>query len=396
VLFIIGFIYILLHWKNIWLMGFMIFSLISKTILIYVHYHIRPVFLSSDQYVFLEKAIEWSSEGLMGTFQYLNVSESYVFSWFASVVFSIVGVVPEAVSLISVLLMIVLIKLVYDTSYIVSRGSVKVSLFCSFLISAIPSISILSAVFLRDSIVVFFVSAFFYNMVVWIYEKKNIYAFFSVISLSLAGMFHGAFLILFPVVFCIGLFYLLFEKISIYKKLMLIFILMLVPVIGILGAGFASGNSKVQVIYSLIEQDESVLNTYKTSRQESSDVYTPYPVINDTRLLGMIYHLPLRVWYFVSKPDLTLIKKITDIPRVLDSYLFVVVLLAVIYSLANKKRFDKRVFLFLCILIFLFIMFAFGSHDVATAQRHRIKFIPSLVSILGVYVLSVRYKLRFK
>jgi hypothetical protein len=94
--------------------------------------------------------------------------------------------------------------------------------------------------------------------------------------------------------------------------------------------------------------------------------------------------------FFSSTPAPWHFFKITDAPRILDSLIFSLLLIYAVYLRVAKKNIGSLKvinYFILPVVLFMVLMYSFGSFDVGTGQRHRLKIEPLLIVVyLSVFI----------
>ncbi|MCT7523338.1 hypothetical protein N5T57_10410 [Aliarcobacter cryaerophilus] len=361
--------------------------------LAYIHQFIRPLGASADEVMFENYGYEWSQNGLFEAILTFDPSTSYVFSTLIAVVYSIFERNPFLIQLIGAFLGSFLLLYVYKM-ILIFTNSKRFSLTLTFFISILPSLNIISILFLRDIYIIFFLIIFFYSYSKWLLSKKLNFFLYSLFFIILAGFFHGILFLLIPLIIIIEMIVLM-SKLSFIIKFLVIkkyefLILILTPIIfvSIIVALFLGlGSSKLAQGQAIFEQDPRAIQKFagEIIKTEADVVIYPSPEAFD--FISLILHIPERVAFFLTTPYPWMYSKITDIPRIWDSLIMIIL---IIYLIINFKSFIQRkefFILFICIL-FLFTVFAFGSVETSSGTRHRLKVLVPFIILLMSFIYS--------
>lgn len=371
------------------------FGYAANLALIFTQRYIRPVFYSSDQQRFLDFANELAVMDFPSYLLQFDPTGSYVISWFAALVFKVFGGDLLYVNFFFIYAWLGAIIYSYKLAQLIA-GRKKIALFISMFLAITPSVSIVNAAFLRESFIIFLLTVSVYYAYSWYLTKKLPSFLKSVVLMILAGIFHGAFYFLSILL----LLYYLKESLlrSRLRYLDLLFIFSFIPVLGIFSLDVAE-NVKVQMAVSLLSGDAQAGELFLSSEKDRSDYEginsLTLPTIDTSSPVYFLGDLTKRVIVFVSSPFINHYYKVTDIPRIYDSLVFILtgVLFVLIYS--NAWRYHDLRIEFYCklfgpMMLLLVLMFAIGSFDVGTSQRHRLKFMPifMVVTFATYYVQS--------
>lgn len=376
------------------------FSYAVKLSLAFLQVHVRPVFFSSDQVAFENTALEWASGGLLYTLNQFNPLESYVISFVASVLYVVFGHDPMLVHVIFAMLGVVSVALVFKI-VLLYTGSSNYAFWSALFYAFIPSLSIINAAFLRESFIIFALLLFYYGASKWYLDGGVRYAFYATLAIVMAGVFHGIFYLFIPL--ALTFFFLVaLARAKTAKKVLKVGVVVGACFgVGLAFVFFIGGNVKLERAASLILLDESVTSKYLESELPSIGPRgvneIRYPLVSDASYGAFLSNIPVRVMYLAAMPSPFHGNKITDVPRVLDSFVFVLTLgCLVLFSVFGSRSPHYRflVYFVLPSIIILLIMFSLGTFEVGTGHRHRLKFL-SIVYVFGVvaiYQILVRRK----
>lgn len=253
------------------------------------------------------------------------------------------------------------------------------------IISFLPNLIILSAILLRESILIFFVILSLYYFVSWFKQRRQSRMILSLFSVFAASLFHsGVIGIVIGYLFCY-LFY-DFEKneFSIQKSTWVS--LIVISIIGYfvfvrydhLFLGKFRGVDSIQDIYSSAN-----------SRRGASAYLSNITIDSFSKLL---LYSPIKAVYFMLSPLPMNWRGITDIISFLSDS--IVYLILVVYSIKNREKVDCNSPIFVGVMIgFLssLIIFSIGVSNAGTAMRHRQKLSPLLLVLFAIAI-DIKYK----
>lgn len=399
-LFFVGVLIILTQVKRGGLFVGLIIGYSINLFLVSLQRYVRPIFYSSDQQRFLDYANELMSMDFYSFVSHFDPAGSYLISWFAALVFRVLGSDLLYVNFFFVYAWMGTVITSYKLSLFITekrRAATIISLFVAF----IPSVSIINAAFLRESFIIFFLMSAFYYSCKWYVSRKAIFFLGSVFFMLLAGFFHG---VLYFFVVLLVFFYLgdVFRRRH-FRYADLVIILILVPFFAVVSLKLVD-NVKVQVVISLFSSGGDSIEKYLSSNDDL-DGFDDEASINALRLPMVDLNDPVsfgvsvvdRVFTFSYSPFLHQYYKLTDIPRIFDSIIFLTaIFLSFLIYKNGRSCSDARVRFYLSVfmplIILLVVMFAIGSSDVGTSQRHRLKFFP----VFWVITTSVYYLIQSK
>ncbi|MBE0472137.1 MAG: hypothetical protein IBX55_21845 [Methyloprofundus sp.] len=393
----IGFFIILLNYKRVELFLVILCAYFVKLALVFTQRFVRPVFSSSDQVNFLNTAVEWSSLEFIELLGKFDPTQSYVISWVSALIFYFFGHEVVLVNILMSWIGLGTIIVAYKFSYSMSEDK-RVAVLVSLLVAIIPSLSIINAALLRESFVIYFVILSFYYAFLWWNSLSIKYALLCVFSVVVSGFFHGALYFLVPFFAFIFLIRVVRSRYSQNKKFIYysLFFVSLIPVF--LFGYTMKDNVKVEMAVSMLSGEQRSIERLSLVELSGEGINSiAYPSVGggfaEKTLLA-----PIRMAFFSYTPALWHFSKITDVPRIIDSILFVFFLMVAILVFIKNFR-DPR-FSYYCwfvfpVVLFLILMFSFGSFDVGTGQRHRLKFLSVVVVVYGSMFFSLFRKYNF-
>lgn len=394
----IGFVIVSSQYKNVSLFILLVVGYVINLLALYFNYNVKSIFTSSDQLRFLELAQTLADLDFYSYLLQFDPTGSYVISWFAAFVFKVFGKELVYVNLFFIYAWLGTIVYSYKICYLTTKNKRKSLLIVAFLIF-LPSAIIVNMAFLRESFVIFFFTASMYFSYLWFLRNKQADFIKAILFAVGAGFFHGVFYIV-AIYLLVYYFKRSFSRYSI-RYIDLLVLLMLVPVIS--GASLKLvDNVKIKMAIALLSGKSEAVQVYFTveDRSDYDGINAlSLPKIDSSNPLIFSMSLFERVLAFISSPFIHQVYKVTDIPRVYDSLVFI---FAIIVFMINYKR--SRNFknlnvnfyfkFFIPIFFLLLIAFAFGSFDVGTSQRHRLKIMPvfMMLTFSLYYMLSTHYK----
>jgi len=378
---------IIMVYKNRLLMVLLLSAFTLKVIVAYINDYVRTIGSAGDELRFELTAWEWAQNGFIDLFEKLGSLSSYGYSWFAAIIYTVVGREPFAVKSFGILASVLNVYYGYKISYFVFPNK-RSAIVVSSIIAAIPSLTIMSALFLRDSLLIFLITLAFYHYLIWL-EKRCINSLLvNIIILSLTAFLHGAMFIVIGFELFLETLRIVFSPaISTFQKAVGITIMSIIAAISVVFLQEIIANPKITMAISVIQQDPRAIARLGGELIKTEAFIAPYPAPAGTDAFSLLKHVPYRVFYFLSTPWPNMYQKATDLPRIFDSFIIIALMVLFVcrWSVV-KKLFHTNVLLLIGALT---VMFSFGSFDVGTGQRHRLKIIPLLIIVTFT---AVNYK----
>lgn len=247
-----------------------------------------------------------------------------------------------------------------------------------WILCLLPNFAIMSIVFLRESIMIMFLTISLYEYLRWFAQKGNIHFLLAMVYVFMAALFHSG-TIAVAVGYMLSL--LLYDnknkKIKITAQsiaLTCIFVLIAAFVLSRSGDTFLGKFSKVESIEDV---------GYSNDRGGSS--YAKYVGNSNSIANFVIYAIP-RIVFFLFSPMPWMLRGINDIITLcFNSVFYIYVLFKAIGYLKNEDKPDKTlVFLLLVCCIGTAFVFAWGTINAGTALRHRDKIFTIWIVILAL------------
>lgn len=244
-----------------------------------------------------------------------------------------------------------------------------------------PNSMIISAIFLRESFITFFVSLSLYFFSKWLFSSKVKHIVWALIFLLPGIALHTGVV---GMILGYGFAMLFFDRKSNRFK-------------------FTKPNVSyglillIVMLVAFILLDDVILNKFQ-NLQEVDDLYNRISYSSDggssylegiqvTNFVQFIMYAPIRAFYFISSPLPWDWRGIFDVVSFLiDSILYVYILY---YFIANRKKLQKNktnIIIFLLMIIGDLVIFGVGVSNAGTAMRHRQK----LISIFLVFFALVQ------
>lgn len=348
--------------KQIFILVF--FNTIMKLILAYliVYYYEKVKFiphLGRDERAFFTLATNLSRD-LTG---FSNKIRGGAYVKLFSLIFRFIGSNKFFGQYINILLFLTSYMIYYDNFRKVN------SLALDLLILFLPHQFIITSSFLRESMIIFFVTLSLKYFLVENYSKTNILLaiFFNLI----ASMFHSGVIVMSMVYVFVFIFYSPEkDKLNYGAKSFLIFFLMVIFISSLyyLFEEFIDTKLLQKIRVDSFEQFASVGNYIEGGSQ-----YLGKYKVNKPK--DLLLFIPLKAIYFIGSPFPWDWRGIKDILSFVFDTLFY--LTPLLISFFNMKKVRKNIFNYsvLWILILSIIVYGYGTFNAGTAIRHRGKFI---------------------
>lgn len=244
-------------------------------------------------------------------------------------------------------------------------------------VSALSPISLIYRTgILREATIILFISYSLKNFIFYCIDKDNVAMIKSFVFIGIGAIFHSG------AIFIAGGYMI---ALSGGKKNQKIYQL-LILILGILGF--------ILFKDSLLEKvgggdiDAIVRANNYTSLKMSSSGYLQS--ITTESLTQIVIYLPLFIFYFLFSPTPDMFRGVIDIISfLLNSSIYIYLILGSLYYLKNLKRnlkpVEKKILkcLFLSV-IFTIAVFSIGTRNAGTALRHRDKIVPLLIVIFSI------------
>ncbi len=374
-------------------------SFVLKAALALTQRYVRPIFVSSDQGRFYDLAVEWSSNGFWAVLPNFDPMQSYVISWVSALVFSIFGNDIIYAQFIIVYFALGAIIYSYKIAFFLSQDK-SIANIVALVVAVLPSLNILTAALLRENFIIFFILASIYNALMWHENNNFVFMLKSFIFIILAGFFHGALYLVIPIYGFLFLKSILKSSLKLDLKLIYLAFFLVALSVSFAGLYVLKDNVKVKMAINLVQGDDRAVQKLSMDDIASSDKEginsISYPQLEGGGFLSLISSAPVRMIFFSYTPAPWHFFKITDIPRILDSFIFSWLLFYALYlRVRMKKNSSLKVvnYFILPVLLFMVVMYSFGSFDVGTGQRHRLKIEPLLIAVyLSIFIYRVKSK----
>jgi hypothetical protein len=388
------FVIIFITMRNIALCFITLLCFVSNSLLAYIHRYVRPLGASADEVMFERLALEWSTGGIWSVFSTIDVTQSHIFSSFAALLFSIFGYEPILVNYFGGFMGALIVVYSYKLAFSLTSNK-NFSMATAIFAALLPSLHIISILFLRDIYIIFFVLAGFHSYSIWRQKQDIKSLLIAVCFFMVGGLFHTAILATLFLLFVFESIYrsknlgrsLVTGRATIAGIVLSLFIPFLVLTL-ITGWALGVGASKVNQAVSLFQGDERALKRLSGEIVKTDSEVIIYPPPRSSNMLGVMANIPERLVYILVAPFPWMYKKITDIPRILDS---LIVFAALILFMMNLKMYKSRdsVFLPIITIVISYVIFSLGTFDVLTGSRHRLKYmIPLVIFVASVFFIK--------
>ena len=243
-----------------------------------------------------------------------------------------------------------------------------------------PNSLIMSAIFIREIMITFFISLSIYYFVKWFINSKNIDILLALILLGIASALHSGVIAIF-----LGYaFAILFYKHNIKKfkfdiNTILLFTVMVISVFMI----FTYFQDIFLVKFKNVESIQDVYTSANTAYGDSK--YLTSLKINNP--IELIMYGPIRALYFLSAPVPFDWRGLLDILTfILDSLFYIIVLWKLFKYRKSLAKYKYLIIILLVITFSISMIFGIGVSNAGTAMRHRQKFI---TIFLLLYALTI-------
>lgn len=301
--------------------------------------------------------------------------DGYFYSWLISLIYRITGRSEFMMQAINVIIGTVVVLLVFVLSSFIWNA--QTGKFASAFAAIFPTLALRSAITLRETFMVFFVTLGAISFVKWRRDGYSSQLLLCLFSFTVSSIFHttGFFFIIGVLMISIMDW---FKKISTKKKslktilqqLLLIAFISVVLIMGI-------GTQKLL----FLSNDENSFEALAETQAIAARGRTAYPSFLVTSSVVMqVVFLPIRSAYLMFSPFLWDIGSLQDIAGLVDGFLFFIM----IWSIYKKRKelFENKEAFTLFILLTVAISFtSLGVSNIGTAIRHRGKFTTILIAI---------------
>lgn len=364
---IIAFVYTndSIEWKNIIIAGFVI-----RIILLYLDiFHIIPILGSGAD----TERFHLASLYNMDAIEKWKITN---YTIFLELIYNLSNgsrLIAQYVNVLFGLFAIVLVQRIMHILKI-NRTSQLLPL---LLMCFIPNISSMSAVLLRESWVVFFVSLSLYFFVKWFTYGGGISALLSIISVFSAAYMHSG------VIFMLCGYFIAFITYSPQTLKVNITLKSYFVIVGIV-LFFLFASSSLGVFTEKFEKLENAdhLVTMTNKVNGGGSAYLQW--IKTDNLLVALLVSPLKMIYFLFAPLPTEWRGLNDILAFLIDGL---IYLYIVYNIFKNKILGHasiiRSYILISLLLVVFA-FSYGTYNAGTAMRHRVKIIPVLVVAFAI------------
>jgi len=305
-------------------------------------------------------------------------------------VFGRVELIPRFVTLLAGMLTVLY---TYKTAFFITDKQQAAQL-SAFAAALYPTLVVYSAVLLREQFVILFFILSAYYFFNWIKTGSVLSMAISVAWLFISSLYHGGMIV-------IGFSYLLlFLVYSPQTQAWFNFkdkLALRLSAFGLLGGVFfVYWNYFRSKIPSTLFEGNWTAFYYDLA---GSDLYARSVYLLDyvpSSIWDIIWHTPLRIFFFSMTPFPWQIEIFLDFPVFLDAFIFSVALILFFYSWRFIKP-EQRAFYVGAVLIVLVFLaaFAWGTFNYGTAVRHRQKIVWLLFSYASLSVITFTWWSKF-
>ncbi len=308
-----------------------------------------------------------------------------MYSKMNGVIFSFIGPQRMVGQYINVLLGLSIIIIIYkilvllEISPHISRMVILVSAF-------FPNSLILSAIFLREIIITFFVVCSLYFFILWFKKGKTVNIITSFLLIGLASTFHSGVIGVLVGYSFVLLFYK--QERDAYKfTLNTIIVFVLIAILtSIIYTQFRG------IFLEKFLTVEDINDIYSTANTRlGGSAYLKGVEINNP--LQLIIYGPIKTFYFLTAPLPWDWRWIMDVITFFtDSILYLVVIIITIANFNRIKEHRTLIISLLLILACVSLIFGIGVGNAGTAVRHRHKILPIFLIIFAIVINSITEK----
>lgn len=366
---------IIIGFKNPSIKEILLLAFFIRLILALVQFYLFPLPDSTCDAVVFE-IVAWnmaSQSNLIDSF----TTSGYVYSWIISIFYSLFGVrSPLFMQSVNVFLGVMVVFNVYKITELIYNDK-KVSKIAAFISAIYPTMALYSAITLREAFFTYFATAGMIFFVKWLRKNGIITFLISNLLFLISSLFHTAgFFLIFSafIILLIKLFKTLKKKIFPFKKIVLVFVgILLILVMFTTGIGL----NKIIGLLNAGNIEEALISTqlnYQAGRTAFPSFLTP------NSLEGTILLSPIRLLYFVFSPFIWDISAAGDIFGLIDALILIYIFLN-IFKFKKYKQYKNDVVTLIFFILIVLLATSFGVNNIGTAIRHRAKFIPILISL---------------
>lgn len=319
----------------------------------------------------------WSQDGLIASLNNFKTG-SDLYPWLISILYTLTARSPLMIQGFNVLFGSLIVWNVYLSTKLLwgMRVAIRASWFTAF----IPSLSLYSAVTLREVAIVYPLTLAVLYLIYWHRSHKMLHLVFSLILIGVSISFHTgivAVLITLMFIFLFRLFYYFLKN----KRNLLRYTVSLLFIAGFVGMVMMSGWGLQKIGGSVENISLEKIAKAQQVRARDRAAYLEDMLISNP--LDLVWQTPWRVIYFLYTPFVWMIHTSADLAAQLDVLLYI----GLTISLYRSRRYiiaDPAARAVLLMLLALIIIFALSTSNYGTALRHRAKFVPIAMSLTAV------------
>lgn len=358
-----------------------IIAFVLRSGLAYIH---RFVFLlpegGADAIKFERRAWEAAESWLYGK-EIINLGGSYYYAKVIAWFYYLFERVPFAAQFLNVLLGTLIVFVTYKIALNLFNKT-KVAHIAAGIVAFFPILNLYSAILLRETFIVFFLSLSFYFFIKWIKKEKLIFWLLSLIFIFICGIIHAAMILIGLAYFFIFLFYRPQKKkwVFISKRLVIWGLLAII----IFSLFFENFNNKIPSPsnFNLKLLEGSPLGRAAYLRDLIPNNY-----------FDIVWQTPIRIIYFYFAPFPWQLKELLDLVGFVDVLFYIFLFIFCFRSLTQIKKENKAFFIVLLLVFIIFsITFAWGTSNYGTSLRHRQKIVFLLIIIASYSLSAVNWK----
>ena len=346
----------------------------------------RNIFLlpgsGADTEVFHSQAVAFAQTGQEGITNYVS---------FIGWIYRLVGserIFAQYVNVIlSILTIFIAVRILEKLR--VSERAMQISI---FILAFLPNYMIISAILLRESLLIFLLALSLLLFVNWWTENRVTHFLLSLVFVLFAAYFHSG-AIANGVVYVVA--FILcnnpMRKFQINRKSVILSVVFLAA----FSVFFNKYGSQFFDYFASIDSAEDVAAKNEQANAGGA-AYNAEIVSNDT-FFGMIINTPVKIMYFLFSPFPWDWRDLNDmIAFIFSSVFFLVCLIMGVRALLRKDFNQNMIWLLLFLALVSAVIFGWGTSNAGTALRHRDKFLVNYIVMLAISLnaLSFRYRRR--
>lgn len=311
-----------------------------------------------------------------------NLSQSYIYSLVIALLFTLTGSVKVVPLMLNAVLGSATIVQIYLSAKLLTDK--KYAKAIGLLATFTPTLIFLSAVMLREAIIIFFISVYFHQIILWFKFQKTRNFLAALASVLAASIFHGAFVFLIaltlPTILTKGL------RFSVIIKSSVVFVLVSFLVF-YATFEYKIGATKIGFLYEDDLRADNMLEFFK-DRINNVIQATPqdplYRGYDRVRVFVELLWASINIFFsFLFAPFFVKTIGLASAAKLPESLLYGLLVILSPLCLFSKNASLKYLVL---VMWFNFFLFAIGSSSISQANRHFFKLAPMLLPLSSIYL----------